>query len=92
MTTITASVATNAELAKTLGMVKALCNDFDGSGISSIAATAGLMAVLPYWESHLAEGHSPQILVDDITELRAHLGRMADTLKERLAAETLVTA
>ena len=58
-----------------LNNVEAVCQTFNSNGIYSVGATAALRAMSAHWDSHLAEGHPPTIIENDIEgmfdELRA---------------------
>lgn len=67
-------------------VVEAVCKDLDDGSIFSVGARAALRAMAAHWEDHLAEGHSPQIILDDIGEMKNKLEAMRVELLRRLPA------
>lgn len=68
-----------------LRIVESVCNDFDGNGIFSIGAAAALRAMAHHWKDHLAEGHSPAIMAEDIDEMVRQLEVMHAEIMRRLS-------
>lgn len=76
-----------------LTIVESVCKEHDGVGISGVGAIAALRAMGNHWKDHLAEGHSIQIVANDIKELRNVLDDMRDAIMSRgahLLAPTFV--
>jgi hypothetical protein len=71
---------------KPIGILLAVCKDFDDQGVQSIGASAALRAMVPYWKGHLAERHNPLILSEDIDELKNRLEIMRAKIMRRLLA------
>lgn len=70
--------------AKPIGVVHAVCKDFDGNGIFSVGAIAALQAMSKHWKEHLAEGHNPRIISEDIDELKNQLEIMRAEIMRRI--------
>lgn len=71
----------------TLKVVASVCNDFDGNGIYSVGAIGALRAMAHHWKDHLAEGHSPRIISEDIDEMKNQLEVMRAEIMSRIAAQ-----
>ena len=71
---------------KPLGIVHAVNRDFASNGLASIGAVAALDAMKVHWGVHLAEGHSPNIVLKDIDELKAQLDVMQAEISKRFGA------
>lgn len=56
-------------------------------GIAGIGAHGAIQAMLPHWQSHLADGADPKVLLDDIQALRELLGVIAEQLTPMASAE-----
>lgn len=65
-------------------IIEDVCNDFDGNGIFSVGAIGALRAMAHHWKSHLAEGHNPKIISDDIDEMVKQLEVMRAEIMRRL--------
>lgn len=70
---------------KAIKVIEGVCNDFDGNGIFSIGATSALRAMSYHWKDHLAEGHNPKIISEDIDEMKNQLEAMRAEIMRRLA-------
>ena len=68
-----------------IGVVVATCKQFDGNGICSVGAIGALNAMTRHWKEHLAEGHSPKIILDDIAEMQKLLESMRSEIGQRLS-------
>ena len=64
--------------------IEAVCNDFDGNGIFSVGAIGALRAMSHHWKDHLAEGHNPKIISEDIDEMKQQLEVMRAEIMRRL--------
>lgn len=69
-----------------LGIVYAVCQKFDGNGIYSVGAIAAFQAMAHHWKDHLAEGHDPKIISDDIDGLKGLLDFMGAEVTRRIQA------
>lgn len=67
-----------------LGVVNAVCKDFDCNGIYSIGAIGALRAMAHHWKDHFAEGHNPKIISKDIDEMKDQLEVMRAEIMRRL--------
>lgn len=54
------------------------------TGIDGIGATAAIAAMMPYWETHLAEGHGPDIITRDLEEVKRRIDSYLEGLKATL--------
>jgi hypothetical protein len=54
------------------------------SGIDGIGTSAAVAAMMPYWETHFAEGHGAEIVVRDLEEVRRSISALLDNLKATL--------
>lgn len=59
-------------------------NQMPGNGIHGIGIHAALLAMTQYWESHLAEGHGGEIIINDIDEMIRELASRRHELANRL--------
>lgn len=75
-----------------LNAVESVCNDFDGNGIYSVGAIGALRAMSHHWKDHLAEGHNPKIVSDDIEEMIRQLEIMRAQIVRRLPRAASTTA
>ncbi len=75
-----------------LSAVESVCNDFDGNGIYSVGAIGALRAMSHHWKDHLAEGHNPKIVSDDIEEMTRQLEIMRAEIVRRLPRAASTTA
>lgn len=55
--------------------IRCVCRE-NANDISGIGAVAAFQAMLPHWESHLAEGHEASIVAKDIHGVKALLDEM----------------
>lgn len=69
-------------------VIGAVCNAFDGKGITSVGANAALWAMFRHWESHLDEGHPASIIPNDLSDMIEQLGYMQKELMRQLAQKT----
>ena len=83
-------IQADAELSATLDIVDEVILDFEGAGISSIGASAALKAMADYWESHLLEGHNPQVISEDIDSLTSRLEVMRAEIMTRILQRDVV--
>lgn len=65
-------------------IIEKTCRDFDGAGIYSVGAKGALEAMAHHWKDHLAQGHSPQIIADDIDEMKKRLDLMCEEIMSRV--------
>lgn len=73
---------------KAIKVIEEVCNDFDGNGIFSVGAIGALHAMSRHWKDHLAEGHNPMIISEDIDEMKNYLEVMrAEIMRRMLAPE-----
>lgn len=70
---------------KAIKVIEEVCNDFDGNGIFSVGAIGALQAMSRHWKDHLAEGHNPKIISEDIDEMKNQLEVMRAEIMRRLA-------
>lgn len=54
------------------------------TGIDGVGTAAAVAAMLPHWEEHLAEGHSPAIVVRDLEEVKRTIDALLVDLKTTL--------
>lgn len=74
----------------TLGVVNAVCEDFDGNGIYSVGAIGALRAMSHHWKNHLTESHNPKIISEDIDEMKNQLEVMRAEIMRRLIGSPCV--
>lgn len=67
-----------------LNAVDDVCKTSNGNGIYSVGAVSALRAMSHHWQDHLAEGHSPKIITDDIDGLIDQLRAMQASLFARV--------
>jgi len=65
-------------------VVQDVCNDFDGNGIYSVGAIGALRAMAHHCKDHLAEGHTPRVISDDIDEMAKQLEVMRAEIMRRI--------
>lgn len=56
-----------------IGVVLAVCNDFDGNGVFSVGTKVALRAMAVHWKDHIDQGHNPKVISDDLDEMRHQL-------------------
>jgi hypothetical protein len=61
------------------------CFSLGKSGIDGIGASAALKAMSRHWDDHLFEGHSAQLLSDDIDTLKDRLEIMRAEIMRRVS-------
>ena len=74
-----------------LEQVTLIASELGCRGISGIGASSALTTMMHYWTGHLQEGHSPQILLDDIQELILQLTQAHQNLSQRLGNSDVCT-
>ena len=67
-----------------MSIINEVCKDFDANGIFSVGAIGALKAMAHHWKDHLAEGHSPNIISEDIDEMARQLEVMRAEIMRRL--------
>ncbi len=72
-----------------IGIINGVCHDFDANGISSVGAIAALKAMSRHWKDHLAEGHNPKIISDDIDEMTRLLKVMRAEIMRRILEQPI---
>lgn len=70
-----------------LKIIQDVVHNFDGAGIFSIGANAALAAMAPHWASHLAEGHAPRIISEDLDELKQRIEIMRAEIMTRIISQ-----
>jgi hypothetical protein len=74
-------------------IVDQVCFDFDGSNaIYSDSAIRALRALIPHWNEQITLGRSPQIISDDIDELRNQLEVMRSVIMSGIAWQQVQNA
>ena len=67
-----------------LSIIDKVCKDFEGNGIFSVGAIGALKAMAHHWKDHLAEGHNPKIISEDIDEMARQLEVMRAEIMRRI--------
>jgi len=73
------SLASDVRFKTTMEAVESVIRDHD-NGLDGIGAVAAIRTMIPYWETHLAEGWPPTVLVKDLETMKGRIDAITQDL------------